>query len=127
VRVISQLISRVGVLTVTTQASVQNPRGLDARLAFPSLRALEQTKPQQIAAPEEAVRFLGLYQDLKKQFEPNRGEWSFSSPIPANLRESVRVFRVKQPVIVAADGVRHCYLVATYSPVPITLTLDDCW
>jgi len=127
VRVVSQLVSRDGVLTVTTQASVNNPERLEARLAFPSLRALEQIRPQQIAAPQEAIRFMGLYQDLRNQFESNRGEWSFSSPIPGNLQEPARVFRVKQPVIVAADGVRHCYLVATYSLVPITLTLDHCW
>jgi len=126
VTVISRVLPGAGTLTISTQASVRNPRGLDVQLGFPSLQALQQINPGQIAGLQDAANYVKTFEEFKKRLEPGRQEWPFASTISANLSEPVRIFRVNHPVIVSAQGVRHCYLVAAYSPIPITLELSDC-
>jgi hypothetical protein len=127
IRVVSLVTREANGLRISTSAVVSNPPSGEARFGFPVIRALQQTEPKSVGDFDEAGRFLGILSETIRTAEPNRGEWTVSSLIAAKDGTPLTVFRIRHPVTVSVGAERHCYLIATYSPIPVSLSLRSCW
>jgi hypothetical protein len=97
------------------------------RFGLPTMRALQKIKPRTVGDLDDATQFLEAFGGYSKALEDfGQHEWKFVTEVPA-LGDGGRVFRVRQPVIISTDNSRHCYLVLVYSPIPVGMTLQNCW
>jgi hypothetical protein len=127
IRITSRASIDGSTLLVSTDAVISEPPSGEARFNFPALSALKQTEPKSLGNVEEAQRFLDIFRDTLRSPESFRPEWNFRFPVSVRPGENVDIFRVRQPVIVSVGEERHCYLAAGYSPIPVGLTLQNCW
>ena len=127
IRITSRASIEGSTLLVSTDAVISNPPTAEARFNFPALSALKQTEPKSLGNIEEAQRFLDIFRNTVRSPESFRPEWSFRFPVSVRPGENVDIYRVRQPVTVSVGEERHCYLAAGYSPIPVGLTLQNCW
>ena len=126
IRIDSRAVIEGRTLLISVDAQISNPPN-EASFNFPALTALKQTEPKSVGDLGEAQRFLATFRETIKYRERFRPEWNFRFPVAVGNDGNTSVFRVLQPVIVYAGEGRHCYLTASYSPVPIGLSLQNCW
>ena len=126
IRVVSRVLQEGSALVITTSAVVSNPPSSETRFGFPALTALQETQPKAVGDPKDADRFLQIFGERLKFSESNRTAWNVGSTVAPNPGGAT-VFRIRQPVVVTSGDERHCYLVATYTPIPIGLSLQNCW
>jgi hypothetical protein len=129
-RVMISIRSSVGphdrLLSVTIRAAVTNPPEGEARYGFPGLVALEQSRPKEVGNSADAAKFLNAFREAA-QNPQSRRESNVNLDVAPDRDGNFSIYRVLQPVAIITGESRYCYLVATYSPVPIGFTLQDCW
>ena len=114
-------------LIFSTEVSSPSTPSSNIRIGLPAMRALQQTEPKTVGDLKDAIRFLELFKTNNAETElPNQSKWQFRTQVPS-FDGGGRIFRVRQPVIASIGESRHCYLVLTYSPIPVGLTLQNCW
>jgi hypothetical protein len=127
IRIQSRVAPAGNQLQVLTNAVVANPPEGGARYGFPGIVALQRTEPKTLGDPKDAARFVEAFREASQTTEPRRDAWNVSLSLAPTDDGNFSIYRVFQPVTVFAGESSHCYLVATYSPIPIGFTLQDCW
>jgi hypothetical protein len=127
IRVTSRAVLEGNTLLISTDAQINEPPSNEARFNFSGLSALQRTEPKSVGDLKEAERFLEVFRETVRSSEAFRPEWNFRFPVTVRAGENVTVYRVLQPVTVSVGAERHCYLTSGYSPIPIGLSLQNCW
>jgi hypothetical protein len=128
VNVTSRVATEGNGLVVTTNTSFKYPAGMDSvRVNLPALAATRQIGPKAVGDASDAARFLEIFRDRLKNPEPVSAESNFRFVIAFGSGDDLNIFRTRQPVVVTVGDERHCYLVSAYTPIPVGLTLDNCW
>ena len=125
-QITSRAVPESSRIVISTNIAVISGRTNEVRFNFPALRAMEQAKPSRIGDSAEAQRFVSAFREKLKASEPSKGEWNFTFPVSITNGKR-EVFRTRQPIVISTGDQQHCYLIATYSPIPVTLSLLDCW
>jgi hypothetical protein len=97
------------------------------RFVFPGMIALKRIEPKTLGDREDAAKFVNYFHEAQVPSEPPLYSWDLNLTVARTSDGSLSIYRVLQPIAVFASGSSHCYLVATYSPIPIGFTLRDCW
>jgi hypothetical protein len=126
-QITSEVVVEGKSVVILTEVSAPSTPSSDIRFGLPAMRALQQTEPKTVGDLKDAIRFLELFKAQNAETElPSESKWLFRTQVPA-FDGGGRIFRVRQPVIASIGESRHCYLVLTYSPIPVGLTLQNCW
>jgi len=96
----------------------------EARYFMPALRAL---RPLERPANVEAYdAFFRRYVELRPQSSSYQLRWDFPLDMPAASLSNDAVYRIFHPIGIEYKGQHVCFLAASYAPLPVSLSADDC-
>jgi hypothetical protein len=97
-----------------------------ARYVMPALRAMwhPEATVLDLTAYNE---FLDRFRSVAREAEPYRERWVFNTSIPVSVLPERVVYRIIHPIAIERkNGERDCFLAASYSPLALSFSLQQC-
>ena len=111
-------------ITIRTEVVARGEASTEARYFMPALRAL---RPLERPANVEAYdAFFRRYVELRPQSSSYQPRWDFPLDMPAASLSNDAVYRIFHPIGIEYKGQHVCFLAASYAPLPVSLSANDC-
>jgi hypothetical protein len=111
-------------IVLRTEVVAGGSASTEARYLMPALLALQV--PQQELNFKAYDEFLSRYQSAQREavsYQPSR---VFTLSVPASTLPGRAVYRMLHPIAIERKGERACFLAASYAPLALSFSLQDC-